>query len=454
MTIQATNPNLSRRALLLSAIGTTALASCAPGSGSSAPASAQPVPTLSDVASLGPVTLKVWDQETRGGQQEQFSALINAFMTKYPNVKIERTSRSFDDLKKTVGLALSGNDVPDVVQVNNARADMGVFVRDGQLLNLDSYARELKWTTRFPESVLSRTRYSPDAKTFGAGSLYGLPQVGEIVGIFYSKSRLSQIGGNPPKTWDEYLALLERASQAGLQPMMLGNLQKWPALHVFGPLQAHFVPADEVVKLGMGNPGASWLSAGNVKAMEAFKSWADKKYFGPSPNGLDYDPAVAEFGRGTAVFLPGGSWLASEVNKTMAGDIGFFAPPPGIDGKLATTGGTGIPFAVPTRARNISVAVAFIDFITSDEAMNTLASTGNMPILKTRELAPSSGVDKEIFDSFEELTTTGSMLPYLDYATPTFADTIGNALQELIGGTATPAQVLERLEADYRKATE
>ena len=35
-------------------------------------------------------------------------------MAKYPNVKIERTAKSFEDLLKTVKLAVSGPDAPDV----------------------------------------------------------------------------------------------------------------------------------------------------------------------------------------------------------------------------------------------------------------------------------------------------------------------------------------------------
>ena len=59
--------------------------------GASASASAPAITT-------DPVTLTVWDQEVRGGQNEQMKQLNDAFMKKYPNVKINRDSQSFDDL--------------------------------------------------------------------------------------------------------------------------------------------------------------------------------------------------------------------------------------------------------------------------------------------------------------------------------------------------------------------
>ena len=43
-----------------------------------------------DVAAAGDVTLTVWDQEVRGGQNEQMEQLNKAFMEKYPNVTIDR----------------------------------------------------------------------------------------------------------------------------------------------------------------------------------------------------------------------------------------------------------------------------------------------------------------------------------------------------------------------------
>src|SRR5699024_5853188 len=133
-----TQEDIMRRRTFL---GTTAamgglglLAACAPGSDGGGD-SAAPAPAAdevdTDVAALGDLTLTVWDQEVRGAQNDAIEALIGSFEEKYPNVTVERTKQSFDDLQQQTGLALSGNDVPDVLQVNNARGDMGAFVADG-----------------------------------------------------------------------------------------------------------------------------------------------------------------------------------------------------------------------------------------------------------------------------------------------------------------------------------
>jgi raffinose/stachyose/melibiose transport system substrate-binding protein len=331
---------------------------------------------------------------------------------------------------------------------------MGTYVADGLLTDLSGYAEAYAWEDRFSPSVLSKMRYSADGVTFGEGNLYGLAQTGEICGIYYSQAKLDALGLEAPTTWDELFALVTVAQEAGEQPIMLGNLDQWPALHVFGPLQAHFVPAEEIVTLGMGNAGADWTSEQNVAALAQLAEWGTGGALGDSPNGLAYDDAWPLYTQGTGVLLIGGSWLAPDMEAVMGEDLRFMAPPPGADGAVATTGGTGIPFSIPAAAANKDVAAAYIDFLTSDEAMQLIADNGGMPVNRTAELAPESGVNKDVYEAFDAVSTEGTLLPYLDYATPSFADTAGATLQEVIGGQAEPEAAAATLQEDYGAFTE
>lgn len=425
-----------------------ALAACAPGTGGSSQPQPDDGPISKDVAAAGDVTLTVWDQEVRGGQDEQMKQLNAAFMKKYPNVTIDRVSQAFDDLNKTLRLALTGDDAPDVVQANNGRNTMGAFVAAGQLRPLDDYADLYGWGDRFSESVLQYSTYGEDAVDFGTGSLYGLPQVGEIVGVFYSKAGLAEMGAELPADWAAFETVLEQSHAAGDRPLVLGNIDKWPAIHVFGPIQGEHVDADTIRDLGLGNDGADWNSDDNVAAAAQLADWSAKGYFNEGPNGTDYDAAWQSFAKGEGTFLIGGSWLAADLGDAMGDDVGFFVPNT-TTGAPATTGGTGLPFGITSAADNTDVAAAYIDFITSADAMKVLADTGNMPVNDTAALAPASGVQADVFTEFGRVTTEGSLLPYLDYATPTFSDTLGDALQGLIDGQLSPKEFTEKLQADY-----
>lgn len=447
-------PRRNHRALaagLIAVLGLSA-AACAPGSDAPDQAGKDTGRSVqTDAAKLGTVTLTVWDQEVRGGQDEQMKKLNDAFHAKYPNITIKRVSRSFEDLGTTLRLALSGNDAPDVVQANNGRSAMGQFVKAGQLVPLDPWAQAYGWTERYSDSVLRGVRYTTDGKTFGEGRIYGLPQVGEVVGIFYNKSKLDELGLSAPKTWSEFTAALATAKQRGQVPLQLGNIDKWPAIHVFGTVQGQHVGADTVTRLAFGQQGASWTTSENTAAAEELRQWVDAGYFNVSPNGTDYDKAWQNFAAGQGLFLIAGSWLGADLDAAMKGNVGFIAPPPGDSGKVAATGGTGIPFAITNKAKSPDAAAAYINFITSSEAMEILTATGNLPVVETGDQQPAAGVQADLFTAFATVTEADGLLPYLDYATPTMADTLGAALQDLIAKRATPQQFLQKLQDDYGK---
>lgn len=290
-----TRPSARIRGALLAVALFATLSACAPGTGQQAttpPAatdSAPPSGVNTDIASVGEVTLTVWDQEVRGGQNEQIEKLNAAFQAQYPNVSINRVSQSFEDLAATLRLALTGDDAPDVVQANNGRNTMGAFVAAGQLIPLDDYAEAYGWKDRFSPSILQFSTYSRDAKVFGEGSIFGLPQMGEVVGVFYSKSKLAGLGLALPKDWAEFDTALAAAKDAGETPLMLGNIDKWPAIHVFGPLQGSTVPADQVTDLALGNAGQTWKTPENELAAATLQGWVEKGYFNDGVNGADYD---------------------------------------------------------------------------------------------------------------------------------------------------------------------
>lgn len=450
---------MNRRHTTVAAVlgATLAFAACAPGSstdsggGNSADKPAGDVKT--DPAAMGDVTLTVWDQEVRGGQEKQMSTLNAEFQKKYPNIKIKRVSRSFDDLTKTLRQALTGSDAPDVVQANNTRSQMGEFVKAEQIVNLDPYAEAYGWKDRYPPAVQAVVSYSPDATSFGEGSMFGLPQVGEVVGIYYNKKLMSELGISQPKTWDEFEKSLEAAKGKGKTGIMLGNLDKWPAVHVYGALQGRYTDPKAIRTLGYGQPGGNWSDKGNVDAGAKLVEWVDKGYFNKGFNGEGYDPAWQKFTKGESLYLIAGSWLQADVSAAMKGDVGFMLPPAADSGTPVTTGGSGLPFAITSKAENPDAAAAYINFITSDDAMKVLADNGNMPVIDTAKYESTDPLGKEIFNAFGEVTEKDGLVPYLDWATPTMGDTIGAALQDMLAKQQTPQQAMETIGKDYTEFT-
>lgn len=231
---------------------------------------------------------------------------------------------------------------------------------------------------------------------------------------------------------------------------MLGNLDKWPAVHVLGLIQGQYEKPDVVRTLGYGNKGASWKTDGNRKALAELETWVKQGYINAGANGLGYDPAWQAFSKGKSVFLIGGTWLGADLGAAMKGDVAFMLPPPAAAGAIAyTTGGTGLPFAVTSKCKNPDAAAAFIDYITNADAMKVIAQTGNLPVVGASSQKAPDSITEDLFTAFGTASKNDALLPYLDWATPTMSDTLGAALQDLIGGKATVDKTLDTLESDY-----
>lgn len=438
------------------AVAVALLAACAPGGGSAddddtgsgGEGTGAPV----DPSELGDITLVVWDQEVRGGQADQIETLNTAFEEAYPNITIERVSRSTEDLETTLRLALSGEDTPDVVQANNNRANMGQYVGAGLLTPLDDYAEAYGWADRFPESVRSLASYSDDGAVLGEGSLYGLSQMGEMVGVFYNKTKLDALSLEPPETTDDFEAALTAAAAAGETPIQFGNSEPWAGIHEYGFVQNQFVDPETIRDLGFGRPGSSWTSEDNVAAADAISSWVDSGYFTDGFNGLAYDPAWQAFAQGEGLFFIGGTWLVADLTGAMGDTVGFTLPPAGASEQHTVTGGVSIPWAIPAKSENADAAAAYIDFITSSEAMTAVAEAGNLPVVESDQ-QESSGLQAEVFQAWAQAGSEDLLVPYLDYATETFYDTLTAAVQGLLGKQADSQQFLDTLEADYSAAT-
>ena len=446
-----THPHLRRLlGIGLAAAVVSASAACAPGEeGGTQPAEetgAEEVNT--DISDVGDVTLTVWDQEVRGGQNKQIEALNTAFQEKYPNITIDRTKRPTESLQPTLRTALTSDKAPDLAQVNNGRTDMGTFVENGLLPSLDGYAEAYGWTDRFPASIRALASYSEDGAVFGEGNLYGLQQVGELVGVWYNKPKLQELGLEVPRTTEEFEAALQAAKDAGELPVQFGNLDGWPGIHEFGFVHNQFVPRDEIRALGFGQEGASWTSEANVQAAQTFTEWVEADYFTPDFNGVGYDPSWQDFAKGEGVFLVSGTWLQADLTDALGEDVGFFLPPVGETGELAVTGGTGLPFSITEASENADVAAAYIDFITSDEAMQMIQEAGNLPVVGG-SAEGATGAAADVLNAWNTAGEEDALVPYLDYATPDFYDLLTAQVQELGGGSVDPEAFLSTLEDEY-----
>jgi raffinose/stachyose/melibiose transport system substrate-binding protein len=398
-----------------------------------------------DVAKAGKVTLTVWDQEVRGGQNQQIQRLNAAFQAKYPNVKIKRVAKSFTDLQTTLKLAVSGPKAPDIVEANQGRPVMGALVKGGLLRPLDGYAKAYGWPSRWSKTLLDLNRFSADGKQFGSGNLYGVSQMGEIVGLFYDKRKVP----SPPRTFGDFQKQVAAAKARGETPISFGNLDKYGGIHEFQTVQNRFASKQAIRDFVFAKPGASFDTPQNVQAAALIQQWARKGYFTPNFNGVGYDPAWQKFAKGAGPFLIGGTWLIASLVQTMGDNVGFELVPGNSAGEPPVSlGGESLPWAITSKSKHPDVAAAYIDFLTNANAARVLVQTNNLPAMPT-DAQPDNSLSKDVFAAWKKLNDAEGLVPYLDYSTPDFYDQITAAIQRLLAGKDSPQGFAKGVQADY-----
>src|SRR3954447_14258812 len=435
----------------LMAVAVVLLAGCGTpgGSGNDSAKNAEQAKANSkkiDVAKAGDVTLTVWDQEVRGGQKKQIQQLNQAFQERYPNVKIKRVAKSFNDLNTTLKLAVSGSKAPDVVEANQGRQVMGQLVKGGLLKPLDAYADAYGWQSRYSKVLLDLNRFSDDGKQFGSGSLYGLSQMGEIVGVFYNKEKVPA----PPTTLDEFEQQLAAAKAKGDIPIQFGNLDKWPGIHDYESVLGQTADKQAIRDFVFAKDGANFNQPGFTDAATKITDWVKKGYFTPDFNGTGYDPAWQSFTKGKGTFLIAGTWVTADLADKMGENVGFTLMPGKDPNSPVSLGGESLPFGITSSSKNPDVAAAYIDFITDANAAKVLTETNNLPAMKDAP-TPEGGLSADVAASWAKLNEADGVIPYLDYTTPTFYDDISAAIQELLAGKASPSRFTEGVQGDFEK---
>jgi raffinose/stachyose/melibiose transport system substrate-binding protein len=271
------------------------------------------------------------------------------------------------------------------------------------------------------------------------------------VGVFYNKNKVSE----PPRTLEEFEQSLAEAKRAGDIPIQFGNLDKWPGIHEYETVLGQTAEKEKVRDFVFAREGASFEEPGFEDAAKTIQGWADDGYFTPDFNGTGYDPAWQQFAKGKGRYVIAGTWITADLAEQMGDDAGFMLMPGAEEGAdPVSLGGESLAFAVTSKSEHPDVAAAYIDFLTNSDAATVLAETGNLPAMPVDESAIPQGLSADVFEAWGTLAESDGLIPYLDYATPTFYDDITAAIQELLAGRVDPAQFVSGVQGKYGKFAE
>ncbi|MBS5521411.1 MAG: sugar ABC transporter substrate-binding protein [Clostridiales bacterium] len=253
------------------------------------------------------ITLRVMDSSD--STQERRKVFNEEFMERHPEIKIEYTMLSGDQLTQTLTTAIKSGDAPDLFSLPSG-VKLSTAVSESWYQPMTSYLSQ-EFIDSFETGALNEGVTTID------GEIYVLPEAANIVNslMFYNKDIFEECGldpENPPQTWSEFLDACKTITEKG-QGKYYGIIESGNVptrneieLRSFANIagaQCNYYGVMSVVD-GK-NPFASDAMK---QALNLYAQLSADGSIHPDSINLDAPSARAMFAQGQAGFLIQGSW--------------------------------------------------------------------------------------------------------------------------------------------------
>lgn len=394
-------------------------------------------------ASNGKVTINWWHISTTDPQKSDFQNWANQYMAAHKNVTVKITIVDNTDFKTKLQATLQANNPPDIFQ-SWGGGILQQYVKAGQVQDITDALQQNGWASQFSQSALNLYSFN--------NRYYGVPWDAGAVGFWYNPQLFTRAGiQQPPTTWDELLADIDKLKAAGITPVALGEKDTWTG---------HFWWVYLAVRLG-GKAAfdkaytrtGSFADPPFVQAGQMLQELVSHKPFENGFLGTDYNTEQALMGNSKAAMELQGQFAPANDAASAADKKGptlAFFPFPHVTGEVDPLGvmGGGNGFAVGKNAP--PETIDFIRFLVNANNQRTLAQQGAaIPPVKAAADAITSQMQPVV-----QLVQHADyyQLYYDQYLPQALANTILNEVQALYAGTATPMAAAQAIEASAASA--
>jgi raffinose/stachyose/melibiose transport system substrate-binding protein len=378
-------------------------------------------------------------------------SLTAEFTKQFPNVTWNITQDQFTNLINETPRLLSSDNPPDLIRLPT----FVTFATDGLLYNLDDYATAFGWND-WPVP-LNFARVSNDGIR-GSGSLYAMGLNYQLTGVFYNIKLANQIGmTEPPKTVAEFEALLAKAKDAGLLPIMQWGSAK-SGMGLAFPLQqlmAAYGPTKPINDWIFQVPGSTIDTPTNLTAAQHLEQWIKNGYFPPDINAIEYTDSNSRFVAGEGVFTFNGDWENADYDTNLAGNTGFFVFPPAVEGDQPSAMSGPLTFGVAATAKHPDCAAFFFNWVATNPTARQIDVTvgGSNPGGPADASVPTVPEGSITAETLAGGPIVGSnAMDFIANATSSiFAQGWTPELQKMVGGQQDAAGLLQAVQAEYER---
>jgi glucose/mannose transport system substrate-binding protein len=272
--------------------------------------------------------LEVFSWWTSGGEAAALQALFDAYNAAYPDVEIINATVAGGGGSAARGVLqtrLAGGDVPDTWQVHPGFELIGQYVDPGYALAVNDVYEEEGFYDVMPQTLI-------DMQTVDGNVYQVTVGVHRGNGFWYNKPLLAENGIEIGDTLsaEEFLAIAEQLSAAGVTPLCVGDNGIWATAQLFENTLLGTIGPEAYD--GLWDGSVSFADDGVKQAMETYGQMLD--YQNEDHSALSWDQAVGALMEGRCAFNSMGDWAYGEfVNAGMVDNEDFgWVSHPGSDG--------------------------------------------------------------------------------------------------------------------------
>lgn len=393
--------------------------------------------SLSAPTVLAQTTVNILRPEVPANEKAYYDQVVSDFEKAHTGVDISFEYLANEAYKQKLSTLLQSDQKPDLIYswaggVLAQQAEAGVLQDIGAMMTPE-------WADSL--SAASLAAFTVD------GKVYGIPtNANEIV--FWTNTDLASKAGidlGAIKTWDDFLAGVKKAKEAGITPIVVGGKDKWPLHFYYGYLMVREAGKTDLAA-AMAGQGDGFAAAPFVKAGEDFKALLDLQPFQPGFMDTTFEQATGMFGDGKGIFHLMGDWDYGTAKQNSATGKGIpdeqmatvrFPAVTGGAGQQTDTFGGINGFAVVAGAK--PEAVEFLKYLSSKESQAKAGAEGLfIPVAKGADERMSNPFFKQmsaalIASSFHQI--------FLDQALGSdVGATINDVAADLAQGAVTPEE--------------
>lgn len=394
------------------------------------------------------VVLSFWFEGESPATVALFEEAIERFVAQYPiPVRVEITAFSFDDMLRTMPLALDGGTGPDIAAVPPLTQGSDRYALAGHLVDLTDIAVERGWTDNYSAAVLAYNNAGTP------GQIFGVPYALTTVGVYYNSEIFAELGLEVPQTFEEFEAVLAAIKDAGIVPITVGALDGWPLDHVWSQIVHTNIDIEHIARLEMLDPDVAYDAPEMIEASEKLLEWAQLGYLDPNMLSTSYADSNAMFISGEAAMSITGTWAQADFTDQPQFAARFF-PMPQYNPELPWSIGGSAPYnniIVPNGGDHIDIALDFMDYLLSEENMRAFWDAGILVSFQFEEVPPpGTALQGDIYASMLQ----GGPGYYHGVVSAAVQRAAWVAHQDVVSGALPPAEALAELQRVYLEEVE